>query len=960
MEKILRSLIHERFPLDLRFKIELLSRRRDIINKEKQEELIKLLREFDIKDIVQLGPGTNRYAFRLDGFVIKVATDHDGKIDNMKEFKMAKRLFPYVTKTYEVSDNGTILVAEYIQPFASFAEMCKYSDRIREILTKLSTVYLIGDVGISPINYSNWGLRIGTDEPVCLDFAYVYDVSSELFLCRHCNNGTMLVPNKDFTELICPNKGCGRKYLFADIRAKIGNDLHRHQIGDLGEEGYRLSASHVPTQLDESRSNYLVRQKKLEEVNPKENKEEEFIDDFYLSNNKEENNMGNVKKFRFTEGQVINAVAASIEVTAEDVKRAENGLNGTNAEEVEVSFPIENINVPNNNAIVIPEVVAEVAFAGTMEDSSKQESIEVKVEPMIDNEDMNIPNNSSIMEAPIPEEKQKVVEVEVQASTVPDKNNTQSEAVAPKELVENKIKGSSSTNISFNSNFTDNMERAISKLSNKIGNHMHEILLFDEVKNYIRDKKMYPDTFYKALQNAIFRSLIIFCGFQEKDVPNQNGKGTHKEFIPPVNIAELNATPTLMFISRFWNTKSINAIENGSEIMDAYRNTFSDFVGIQHEWIEVLANRLRSKMQITDQGINEITRAIEALWCIEADEQDLPLSEQSEEYEESFETSKEQSQEPTKEESQIPVSSALSQKENTNRNDGIAFGGTMEQQLADDFDQNEEDEEEEDIYDDEEEESNTHTYVELRRNVGGYDIIKLITADDYDTITIPFYAHLDKIDVNQLPESSADNRNGVWDWLIHFMCDYRFITHDPEKWLKINDTPSGILSLFKFVILQSELENGGTLMGFTVTDYVIELDEEGNETQITDYETLAKINAVIINNCAYGDISHLGRSLELDGLHEESEIEMLIQEAIEHANTEEAYEENEENEEIVEGSKDDNTTELNDVNASEAAAIAAVMGSTPPATTQQETDRETVYKDPNDQPMKMFQVHRRK
>ena len=131
MEKVLRSLIHERFPLDLRFKIELLSRRRDIINKEKQEELIKLLREFDIKDIVQLGPGTNRYAFRLDGFVVKVATDHDGKIDNMKESKMAKRLFPYVTKTYEVSDNGTILVAEYIQPFASFAEMCKYADQIR-------------------------------------------------------------------------------------------------------------------------------------------------------------------------------------------------------------------------------------------------------------------------------------------------------------------------------------------------------------------------------------------------------------------------------------------------------------------------------------------------------------------------------------------------------------------------------------------------------------------------------------------------------------------------------------------------------------------------------------------------------------------------------------------------------------------------------------------------------------
>ena len=245
MVKILRSLIHEMIPLDLRVQIELLSRRRDISNGEKQDELFKLLRQFEIKDIVQLGPGTNRYAFKLKGYVIKVATDHDGKIDNLKEFKMAKRLYPYVTKIYEVSENGTLLVAEYIQPFSSYAEMLTYADQIREILTKLSSVYLIGDVGVTSKNYANWGLRIGGNDPVCLDFAYVYEVSSELFLCRHCKNHAMLVPNRDFTELHCPAPGCGKKYLFEDIRARIGNDLHRHEIGDLTEEGYLLSSSNV-------------------------------------------------------------------------------------------------------------------------------------------------------------------------------------------------------------------------------------------------------------------------------------------------------------------------------------------------------------------------------------------------------------------------------------------------------------------------------------------------------------------------------------------------------------------------------------------------------------------------------------------------------------------------------------------------------------------------------------------
>ena len=92
MEKILRSLVQEIIPFGLRVDLDLLSRRRDIHNKEKHQELILLLRKYGIDDIVQLGPGTNRYTIRLKGYVIKFATDADGKIDNAKEFAMAKLL----------------------------------------------------------------------------------------------------------------------------------------------------------------------------------------------------------------------------------------------------------------------------------------------------------------------------------------------------------------------------------------------------------------------------------------------------------------------------------------------------------------------------------------------------------------------------------------------------------------------------------------------------------------------------------------------------------------------------------------------------------------------------------------------------------------------------------------------------------------------------------------------------
>ena len=257
MMKTLRSLIHEKFNLELRVELELLSRRRDIVNDEKQEELFHILRKYDIDNIVPLGSGTNRYAFKLAGFVVKLATDRDGKIDNLKEFKMAKRLYPHVTRTYEVSENGTILVAEYIQPFDSYIEMCDYREQIREILRDMSSVYLIGDVGISEKNYSNWGLRIGTREPVCLDFAYVYSVSSSLFICHYCQTNSMLTPDRDFSGLYCSNPSCGKKYSFENIRQKIGNDLHRHEIGDLGDEGYILTESNVPTELTVNRSNYL-------------------------------------------------------------------------------------------------------------------------------------------------------------------------------------------------------------------------------------------------------------------------------------------------------------------------------------------------------------------------------------------------------------------------------------------------------------------------------------------------------------------------------------------------------------------------------------------------------------------------------------------------------------------------------------------------------------------------------
>lgn len=282
MIKNLRSLILENFEFDLRVKLDLLSRRRDINNKQKQDELFNLLREYKIQNLVPLGSGTNRYAFKFNGYVIKFATDKDGKIDNMKEFKMAKRLYPHVIQVNEISSNGCLMVCEYIQPFDTFSQMCEYKNEIRKILQDLSEVYLIGDVGISEKNFRNWGLRIGTNKPVCLDFAYVYDVKSDIFLCYACDKKSMIVPNDNFTELYCTNPNCGKRYLFEEIRRKIPNSEHLKEIGDLTEEGYLMEKSNTITELDLQRSSYLEKYITKESINIIKEEEEIPQDTFIM------------------------------------------------------------------------------------------------------------------------------------------------------------------------------------------------------------------------------------------------------------------------------------------------------------------------------------------------------------------------------------------------------------------------------------------------------------------------------------------------------------------------------------------------------------------------------------------------------------------------------------------------------------------------------------------------------
>lgn len=184
----------------------------------RKERCMNVLKENNIpfKDV---GTGTNRFIIKYDGYVIKIALDQEGIADNKQEWVMSSILAPDVAPAHEISKGGHLLVASYAPAFSSYAEFIAYRPNISAILEKWGTRYLLGDVGITAINYANWGMLYG--KPVCIDYAYIFPVSMDVFTCV-CGNKEMKFADNTFTNYQCTN--CRMTYTDRDLRAKISND----------------------------------------------------------------------------------------------------------------------------------------------------------------------------------------------------------------------------------------------------------------------------------------------------------------------------------------------------------------------------------------------------------------------------------------------------------------------------------------------------------------------------------------------------------------------------------------------------------------------------------------------------------------------------------------------------------------------------------------------------------------
>ena len=262
-------------------------------------KMLAIRRTLDSYDLEyhSLGGGTNRYAIMIDGYVVKIAYDSDGMIDNKREFIYSLKLQPYVVKTYEICPTGLLSICEYVTIF-TLDDFFKYQSEMREILEEITKGYIVGDVGITSKNYVNWGLR---DDGTCviLDYAYIYDVNYKTFLCT-CKDEGLLYYDKDYVNFCCPE--CGRKFSFFQIRKKISRDDQKKEIGDVTQKGY--ICHNATNKLKFNRNFVLGENERLEELVIKSDKE---IDKTLKERKKDQQHFDN------SDGKSIDQILADIE-----------------------------------------------------------------------------------------------------------------------------------------------------------------------------------------------------------------------------------------------------------------------------------------------------------------------------------------------------------------------------------------------------------------------------------------------------------------------------------------------------------------------------------------------------------------------------------------------------------------------------------------------------------------------
>jgi Fe2+ or Zn2+ uptake regulation protein len=237
-------------------------------------------------DFIIMDGGTNRDVWRhkkLKGIVFKIACDTYGVEANYREFYVSDIDPKRLTITYSISETGSIVVQEEVGRITTKDQFEKHKKDIRKMLLKLHEKILLVDCQFK--NFKNFGIRTlsdGSKVPVVLDYGDTVpfgdyqslqtevNFSEEVNVSLRCKSvvdkkksqdqckGT-LVPNKDFSALVCDK--CGDMHTFHDAYRAFVLDKKQGKksfVDGIDEDLLKSAESEYKQRIDRDVRNYAT------------------------------------------------------------------------------------------------------------------------------------------------------------------------------------------------------------------------------------------------------------------------------------------------------------------------------------------------------------------------------------------------------------------------------------------------------------------------------------------------------------------------------------------------------------------------------------------------------------------------------------------------------------------------------------------------------------------------------
>lgn len=212
-------------------------------NQKKMDLLQRLLNREGIQTGV-LGGATNRYVVTIEGYAVKIAVDEQGYKDNLMEFALTHRM-AHTPNSYET--NGYVLCQKAGRPVTQEEwQVRKYE--ILRILDELGQDWLLGDVGYTDVNFTNWIVNDSGELEIC-DYAYCHRKTEKLFTCPHC--GSVLSYDETSVYILCTDRAnCHAKFTYNELKAIQGNEVDWQMINEALKEAVLIPEGQNFVEID--------------------------------------------------------------------------------------------------------------------------------------------------------------------------------------------------------------------------------------------------------------------------------------------------------------------------------------------------------------------------------------------------------------------------------------------------------------------------------------------------------------------------------------------------------------------------------------------------------------------------------------------------------------------------------------------------------------------------------------